>query len=207
MDIGCGPGRYALLLASKTEAQIFATDLSRAMVQQGREQANANLVCWALSDACRLPFADESFDAILLFLVLHQVADPKKALQEAYRLLRPGGHCLISTHSHRQLDRQTLFRFFPEARKVNKKRMPSLAKLKDLLRATCFHHLRTKSFTDGTNYSRESYLEKIRGKPSTSLRAMSEADFQRRYAALEAALAGQECCMEEVMSTILVARK
>ena len=133
IDIGCGPGQYALFLASETPAKIFATDLSRAMVLQGREQTNAHLVCWALSDACCLPFADESFDVLLLFMVLHQVSDPKKALQEAYSLLRPGGHCLIFTHSHRQLDQQTLFRFFPEARKVNKKRMPSLMKLKGLL--------------------------------------------------------------------------
>jgi len=62
-----------------------------------------------------MPFADQSFDATLLFLVLHLVKDTKKALQETYRILRPGGHCLILTHSHSQLDRQTLFRFFPEA--------------------------------------------------------------------------------------------
>jgi len=207
IDIGCGPGQYALLLASATEAQIFATDLSRAMVERGREKDNAQDVSWSISDACRMPFAGESFDAALLFLVLHVVKDSKKALQEAYRILRPGGHCLILAHSYSQLDRQTIFRFFPEARKLNKRRMLSLTKLKELVREIGFHHLRTEEFVEAATYSRDAFLEKVRSKPNTSLRSMNDADFQRRYEALEAAVAGQEKCEEESFSTLLAVRK
>jgi ubiquinone/menaquinone biosynthesis C-methylase UbiE len=207
IDIGCGPGQYALLLASATEAKIFATDLSRAMVERGQEKDNTQDVSWFLSDACRMPFTDESFDAALLFLVLHVVKDSKKALQEAYRILRPGGHCLILAHSHSQLDRQTIFRFFPEARKLNKRRMLSLTKLKELVREIGFHHLRTEEFVEAATYSRDAFLEKVRSKPNTSLRSMNDADFQRRYEALEAAVAGQEKCEEESFSTLLAVRK
>jgi ubiquinone/menaquinone biosynthesis C-methylase UbiE len=207
IDIGCGTGRYALRLASATEAQVFATDLSRAMVEQGREKDNGEDVSWSLSDACRIPFANERFDVALLFLVLHVVKDSKKALQEAHRILRPGGHCLILAHSRFQLDRQTVFRYFPEARKLNKKRMLSLTKLKERVRETGFHHLRTEEFVESATYSREAFLEKVRSRPNTSLRSMSDADFQRRYETLEATVAGQENCTEENFSTLLVARK
>ena len=207
IDIGCGTGRYALLLASVSGAQIFATDLSRAMVEQGRDKDDGKDVSWFLSDACGIPFAGESVDVALLFLVLHVVKDSKKALQEAYRILRSGGHCLILAHSYSQLDRQTIFRFFPEARKLNKRRMLSLTKLKRLVREIGFHHLWSKEFAEVVTCSREVFLEKVRSKPNTSLRSMSNVDFQRRYKALEVTVAGQEECKEENFSTLLVARK
>jgi ubiquinone/menaquinone biosynthesis C-methylase UbiE len=154
-----------------------------------------------------MPFAGERFDAALLFLVLHVVKDSKQALQEVYRILRPGGHCLILTHSHLQLDRQTVFRFFPEARKLQKKRMLSLTKLKELVREIGLHHLHTEEFAEATTYPRNGFLEKVRSKPNTSLRSINEADFQRRYKALEAAVAGREKCTEERFSTLLAVRK
>lgn len=207
IDIGCGTGRYALLLTIESKAEIFATDLSREMIAKCLEKKNAQQVHWFLSDVCRLPFSDESFDVALLFLVLHVVKDSKMALQEAYRILRFGGHCLILTHSHSQLDRQTLFRFFPEARRLNKRRMPSLRKLQELARVIGFHHLRAEEFVETTTYSRDAFLEKVRSKPNTSLRSMSDTDFQARYMALEAAVANQEKCMEENFSTLLVLKK
>lgn len=207
MDIGCGTGRYALLLARETDAEIFAADISRNMIEKGREKKNGQNISWCLSDACRMPFWDESVDVALLFLVLHVVKDSKMALQETYRILRPGGHCLITTHSRSQLDRQTIFRFFPEARKLNKKRMLSLRKLKELVREIGFHHLRLEEFAEAVTYSREAFLEKVRSKPNTSLRSMNDADFQTRYAALEAAVAGQKKCIEENFSTLLVIQK
>jgi ubiquinone/menaquinone biosynthesis C-methylase UbiE len=207
IDIGCGTGRYALLLTSGTEAPIFSTDLSIEMVEKGREKDKANDVFWFLSDACQMPFADESFDVALLFLVLHVVKDSKRALQEAYRILRSGGHCLILTHSHSQLDRDTIFRFFPEARKLNKRRMLSLTKLKELVRGIGFHHLRTGEFVEADTYCRDAFLEKVRSKPNTSLRSMNDADFQRRYEVLEAAVAHHEKCTQESFSTLLAVRK
>ena len=207
IDIGCGTGRYALLLASATEAPVFATDLSRAMVDKAREKDDGQDVSWFLSDACRMPFAGESFDVALLFLVLHVVKDSKTALQEAYRILRSGGHCLILTHSRPQLDRQTVFRFFPEARKLNKRRMLSLTKLKELVREIGFHHLQTEEFVEANTCSRDAFLEKVGSRPNTSLRSMNDTDFQRRYEALEAAVAGQDNCTEESFSTLLGMRK
>jgi ubiquinone/menaquinone biosynthesis C-methylase UbiE len=207
IDIGCGTGRYALLLASETKAKIFAADLSREMLKKGRQQDNGRHVSWFLGDACRMPFAKESFDAALLFLVLHVVKDSKTALQEIYRILRPGGYCLIFGHSYSQLDRQTIFRLFPEARKLNKRRMLSLTKLKKLAREIGFHHLRTEEFVETITSSRDAFLEKVRSKPNTSLRSMNDDDFQRRYETLEAAVAGQEKCIEESFSTLLAARK
>jgi ubiquinone/menaquinone biosynthesis C-methylase UbiE len=207
IDIGCGTGRYALPLARATGVQVFATDLSWAMAGKGRAKDTAKDVSWSLSDACRIPFVDETFDAAFLFLVLHVVKDPRKALREAYRILRPGGHCLILAHTYSQMDRQTVLSFFPEARKLNKRRMLSLTKAKDLVRELGFHHLRTEEFAESVTYARDAFLEKIRSKPNSSLRLISDAAFERSYRTLEAAVAGQETCTEQTFSTLLVMRK
>ena len=189
IDIGCGTGRYALQLASATEAQVFATDLSREMVEQGREKDNGEDVSWLLSDACRIPFADESFDVALLFLVLHVLKDSKKGLEEAYRILRPGGHCLILTHSHFQLDRQTLFRLFPEARKLNKRRMLSLTKLKERVREIGFHHLRTEEFVESATY----FTRSLSGESAEQAQHLSSIDERCRFPAPLRGSGGSGC--------------
>lgn len=48
------------------------------------------------ADAARLPFGDESVDCIVLFEVLEHVAEPRSALAEAARVLRPGGRLLLT---------------------------------------------------------------------------------------------------------------
>jgi len=90
---------------------------------------------------------------------------------------------------------------------LNKRRMLSLAKLKELVREVGFHHLRTEEFAETATYSPDAFLERVRSKPNTSLRAISDADFQRRYEALEATVARQEKCIEESFSTLLTAQK
>ena len=85
--------------------------------------------------------------------------------------------------------------------------MLSLTKLKELVREIGLHHLHTEDFAEATTYPRDTFLEKVRSKPNTSLRSINEVDFQRRYEALEAAVAGQEKCTEESFSTLLAARK
>lgn len=48
-------------------------------------------------DATRLPFGDDSFDAVTLFDLLEHVPDDRAVAAEALRVLRPGGHVLVST--------------------------------------------------------------------------------------------------------------
>jgi (p)ppGpp synthase/HD superfamily hydrolase len=87
------------------------------------------------------------------------------------------------------------------------KLVEGLTKLKKLVEQIGFHHLRTEEFGESVTYSRDAFLEKVRSRPNTSLRSMRDADFQRRYKALEATIAGQEKCTEESSSTLLAAWK
>lgn len=55
---------------------------------------------WVLGDGCYLPFVDKSFDNILAFDVLEHVEDDRKLLNEACRIVRPGGVLWISVPAH-----------------------------------------------------------------------------------------------------------
>jgi len=59
------------------------------------------------ADICDLPFADESFDFILCNHVLEHIPDDRKAMQELYRILRPGGTAILQIPQ--ELDRAETF--------------------------------------------------------------------------------------------------
>ncbi|HEB86386.1 MAG TPA: class I SAM-dependent methyltransferase [Gammaproteobacteria bacterium] len=71
-------------------------DLTPAMLARARKQtADRNDIELEVGDAMQLPFDNERFDAIIMHLILAVVPDSLRALQEAQRVLRPGGRILI----------------------------------------------------------------------------------------------------------------
>jgi len=72
-----------------------ALDFSAAMLSRARSRG-ANLpIDWVLGDSMALPFADAQFDHVVLHLILAVVPHPEKCLDEAARVLKPGGTILI----------------------------------------------------------------------------------------------------------------
>jgi len=78
-------------------AKISALDLTPAMLDRAKARAvDANLtIDWHVADAQALPFEDNQFDAVVMHLILAVVPQPILALQEAARVLKPGGRLLI----------------------------------------------------------------------------------------------------------------
>jgi len=96
LEIGCGMGTDSRYIAKK-QARIVSLDLSFDNVSFALKgmhllSLRGRGVC---ADAERLPFQDSSFDAVYSFGVLHHTPDTKKAIDEAYRVLRPKGRCLL----------------------------------------------------------------------------------------------------------------
>jgi len=71
-------------------------DLTPAMLERAKKQIGSRKdIQLKTADAMHLPFDDGRFDTIIMHLILAVVPDPLRALQEAQRVLRPGGRILV----------------------------------------------------------------------------------------------------------------
>jgi ubiquinone/menaquinone biosynthesis C-methylase UbiE len=94
LEIGSGSGAMAAeLLDQFADVRLTATDYDDSMVEFARDRLRefGDRVEVKQADASQLPFPDESFDAVVSFIMLHHVIDWEKAIAEAVRVLRPGG--------------------------------------------------------------------------------------------------------------------
>ena len=97
LDIGCGEGYNTRRLA-KRGAQVTAIDISETFIRHATavEDAEPLGIEYRVGNACALPFEDDAFDFAVAFMSLMDVPDPKRAVREARRVIRPGGFLQFS---------------------------------------------------------------------------------------------------------------
>jgi ArsR family transcriptional regulator len=96
-DLGAGEGAFSLLLAQQAK-KVIAVDSSARMIEVGREQAlrhGVENVEYRLGDMEEVPVADGEVDLVFFSQSLHHALHPEHAIQEAWRILRPGGRVVI----------------------------------------------------------------------------------------------------------------
>ncbi|MEN0083245.1 MAG: bifunctional demethylmenaquinone methyltransferase/2-methoxy-6-polyprenyl-1,4-benzoquinol methylase UbiE [Leifsonia sp.] len=99
LDVAAGTGTSSASLA-RNGASVVAADFSEGMIEVGRRrQADNPFVRFVQADATALPFDDDSFDAVTISFGLRNIVDPKKALAEFYRVVRPGGRVVVCEFS------------------------------------------------------------------------------------------------------------
>lgn len=99
-DLGCGAGRTTVGLAA-AGYQVTAIDLAESLIARAR--ARHPHLDFRVMDATRLSFDDASFDAALFSYngidVIFPVAGRERCMAEAFRILKPGGVFVMSTHN------------------------------------------------------------------------------------------------------------
>ena len=96
-DLGAGEGASALLLAQRAR-KVIAVDSSAKMIDVGREQAlrhGVKNVEYRLGDMEEVPIGNGEVDLVFFSQSLHHALHPERAIQEAWRILAPGGRIVI----------------------------------------------------------------------------------------------------------------
>ncbi len=94
LDIGCGLGASLEFIREKHRAEVYGVDTQPLAVLKAAERLGPGRVLCA--DAVKLPFESDSFCLAMMECMLTLVPEPEKALQEALRVLRPGGFLVIT---------------------------------------------------------------------------------------------------------------
>lgn len=100
LDVGCGPGRLAQVLAGRVAptGSVVGIDASEEMIRRARTKRGGDRIEFRVAQAQALPFADAEFDALACTLVFHHVAESDRAdaMREMHRVLKPGGRIVVA---------------------------------------------------------------------------------------------------------------
>ena len=99
LELACGTGQLSFPLAGSVR-RWEATDFSPNMIAQAEKRAVPAPLHFAVRDATDLPYAPESFDAVVIANALHIMPNPDSALAEIRRVLRPSGWLFAPTFVH-----------------------------------------------------------------------------------------------------------
>lgn len=92
LDLGAGECEYSRLFTETFEARsVIACELIHGRMKFAAGPDRNPRLLFVVGDCFRLPFRDGTFDTVWLGLVIHQLPDLAEALQEIYRVLKPGG--------------------------------------------------------------------------------------------------------------------
>jgi SAM-dependent methyltransferase len=99
LDLGCGHGRFAVVIFGTDRSVTAGCDLSPAQLTAARNAAVYRTI--ALGDGHRLPYASSTFSTVLCNSVLEHIPDPSPVLGEIGRVLSSGGRLVLTVPSDR----------------------------------------------------------------------------------------------------------
>jgi ubiquinone/menaquinone biosynthesis C-methylase UbiE len=90
IDLGCGRGKSTSILSKYYD--VIGADISRKFISYAKKKYKAKFV---VCNALRLPFKNNTFDAAISYGLIEHVLDVPRCLDEAVRIVRPGGYVII----------------------------------------------------------------------------------------------------------------
>ncbi|CAM3338867.1 bifunctional demethylmenaquinone methyltransferase/2-methoxy-6-polyprenyl-1,4-benzoquinol methylase UbiE [Aquirufa ecclesiirivi] len=117
LDIATGTGDFAIEALKIQPEKIIGVDISQGMLDFGIEKIKKlglqDKIHLQLGDSEKLPFSDQSFDAITVSFGVRNYENLEKGLTDMLRVLKPGGYCLILEFSNpRKFPMKQLYAFY-----------------------------------------------------------------------------------------------
>lgn len=98
LDVGCGTGRFSIRM-SLLGYQVTGIDLSEKMlaIAENKAKIARSDIKFLNMDIYQLKFPDNYFDGVVSMALFEFIQDPVKALEECFRVVKPGGYVMIGT--------------------------------------------------------------------------------------------------------------
>jgi ubiquinone/menaquinone biosynthesis C-methylase UbiE len=183
LDVGCGTGALLALLAERFGCAVAGADPAPGMVDVARRKLPDAELHVARGE--ELPFADETFDAALMVLVVHHLGDRPRAFREARRVLVAGGPLLIVTRDPATVPRDWLATVFPSYVGIARRRFPPPDVLAEELHGADFGTVRRVELAVPRHFSRQEAITKLRGRYASTLDHLTDEEYRAGLALAE----------------------
>ena len=183
LDVGCGTGRLAEVLATRFGARVWGVDAEPGMLNVARRRSTPGLV-FKSARAEQLPFKDGWFERATMVLASHLVERPQ-AFAEIRRVLGPGGRLGLATFDPAYFPQYYMGDLFPTFLEADLSRFPSAGTLDGELRGAAFASVTVQPFVRDAVIDRETALERIRGKHISTFDLIPDEEYERGLARAE----------------------
>ena len=174
LDVGCGTGRFVATLAER--ARVTGVDPEPEMLAVARRRLPPEVELLRAS-AEELPFADASFDAAVLRLVVH-LLDRPRAFAELRRVLGPDGRLVFATFDPAHVREFWLSRYFPSMLEIDLARFAPADVLLGELRTAGFAEAHALRHSQRKRIDRETALARIRGRHISTFDLLHEDEIE-----------------------------
>jgi SAM-dependent methyltransferase len=141
LEVGCGTGHWLEILSHHT-AFTLGLDPSAGMLRQASKAGLTDRLIQGRAE--NLPFADCTFSRVFCLNSFHHFTDPLSFIQDAFRVLEPGGCILIlQLDPHTGLDRWAIYDYFPSVMAIDLQRYWPTAAIRQKLQDQGFTSGRT----------------------------------------------------------------
>ena len=213
LEVGCGTGRWLADLRSATPA-LFGLDLSAGMLHEAQERdPQMGLV---RGQAGQLPFPNATFDLIYCVNAIHHFQGQAEFVQQAARLLRPGGQlAVVGMDPRQQRDKWYVYDYFPGTYPADLERFPSWGQVMDWMVAAGLIEIswrlveRIYDPKQGRRVLSDPFLEK---NAASQLALLSDQEYAAGIKRIQRALAKAEAAGDnlvfpvEILSYMLVGK-
>ena len=103
LELATGTGLIAKHVVRSAD-HIEATDASQEMIKQAKQGVKSTKLYFSVQDMFHLPYAEQSFDVVIVSNALHIVPEPERALAEIRRVLKEDGILIAPTFTHADND-------------------------------------------------------------------------------------------------------
>ena len=178
VDLGSGTGRFTAALAQAFSAQVLGVEPAANMRATADAKAHPASVRFVQGLAESIPLEDGMADLVFMSQVLHHLMDDSKALVEIRRVLKSNGSLCIRQTTRENLASYFYQRFFPAARAIDERRLPSRDELGRAASSCGFRTVAIETVSHRIAASAAEYVDKIALRTYSDLECIDDAAFR-----------------------------